>query len=338
LLEQRGIKNVILMGVHTNMCVLGRPFGIRQMVYQGKNALLMRDMTDSMYNPKQKPQVSHFRGTELVIEHIERHWCPTVTSTDFTGQAPFRFKGDERPYVVLVAGGNEYHADETMPNLAHELTDRWGCATDVLLGRGKDKTYDIPGLAALERADLLVLNLRRRALWPEQMDHVRNYVKAGKPLVALRTASHGFEAGDKAPAELAQWPKFDIEVLGCDYQGHGPDGTEVAISSGAAGHAILAGIEPAAWRSSSSLYRSSPVDKTATILLVGTDKEGRKEPVAWTRMHSASPASPEHRVSRVFYTSLGHRDDFAQPQFRRLLVNAIGWGLGKTLQERRATP
>ena len=82
LIEQRGIKNVILMGVHTNMCVLGRPFGIRQMVYQGKNVVLMRDMTDSMFNPKQKPQVSHFRGTELVIEHIEKHWCPSVLSEE----------------------------------------------------------------------------------------------------------------------------------------------------------------------------------------------------------------------------------------------------------------
>ena len=32
-----GIKNVIVLGVHTNMCVLGRPFSIRQMVYQGQN-------------------------------------------------------------------------------------------------------------------------------------------------------------------------------------------------------------------------------------------------------------------------------------------------------------
>ena len=51
LLEHRGIKNVILVGVHTNMCVLGRPFGLRQMAKNGKNVVLMRDMTDTMYNP-----------------------------------------------------------------------------------------------------------------------------------------------------------------------------------------------------------------------------------------------------------------------------------------------
>ena len=62
------------------------------MVYQDQNVLLMRDMTDAMYNPAKRPQVSHFRGTELVIEHIEKHWCPTITSADvLTDKEPFVF-------------------------------------------------------------------------------------------------------------------------------------------------------------------------------------------------------------------------------------------------------
>jgi nicotinamidase-related amidase len=79
LLEERGINNVILMGVHTNMCVLGRPFGLRQLAKNGKNVVLMRDMTDTMYNPERWPYVSHFRGTELIVEHIEKYVCPTLT-------------------------------------------------------------------------------------------------------------------------------------------------------------------------------------------------------------------------------------------------------------------
>ena len=62
LMRQRGITNVIVMGVHINMCVLGRPFAIRQMVAQGQNVLLMRDLTDSMYNPQCWPYVDHFTG------------------------------------------------------------------------------------------------------------------------------------------------------------------------------------------------------------------------------------------------------------------------------------
>jgi len=75
---QQGVKNVALMGVHTNMCVLGRSFGIRQMVKLGMDVVLVRDLTDALYDPRDEPYVSHERGTELVIEHIERHWCPSV--------------------------------------------------------------------------------------------------------------------------------------------------------------------------------------------------------------------------------------------------------------------
>ena len=94
LMKQHHIDNVIIMGVHTNMCVLGRPFSIRQLIYQGQNVLLMRDLTDTMYNSRQHPFVSHFRGTDLVVEHVERYWCPTITSADFTKDQPFRFKND----------------------------------------------------------------------------------------------------------------------------------------------------------------------------------------------------------------------------------------------------
>ncbi len=92
LLEQRGIDNVIVMGVHTNRCVLGRPFGIRQLVYLGKNVVLCRDLTDSYH----RDPGHHFQGLDLIIEHVEKHWCPTITSESITGQAAFRFKDDQR--------------------------------------------------------------------------------------------------------------------------------------------------------------------------------------------------------------------------------------------------
>ena len=96
LLAARGITNVILAGVHLNMCVLGRPFAIRQQVYLGKNVALMRDMTDTMYNPERPPGVNHFTGTDLVIEHVEKYWCPSFSSADITGKPAFRFKEENR--------------------------------------------------------------------------------------------------------------------------------------------------------------------------------------------------------------------------------------------------
>src|SRR5439155_24887139 len=80
LLQQRGIDNVLVCGVHCNMCVLGRPFGIRQLTRLGKHVALVRDLTDTMYNPRMRPFVPHERGTDLVIEHVEKHWAPTLTS------------------------------------------------------------------------------------------------------------------------------------------------------------------------------------------------------------------------------------------------------------------
>ncbi len=96
LLTERKIDNVILCGVHLNMCVLGRPFAIRSMVTQGKNVALIRDMTDTMYNPDHPPGISHFEGTDRVVEHVERYWCPSIVSTDITGKPAFRFKADPR--------------------------------------------------------------------------------------------------------------------------------------------------------------------------------------------------------------------------------------------------
>jgi len=95
LMQQRGIGNVLVCGVHLNMCVLGRPFAIRQMVQQGLRVALVRDLTDTMYNPARAPYVSHFAGTRLVVAHVEKYWCPTMTSDALLGGGPFRFRGDQ---------------------------------------------------------------------------------------------------------------------------------------------------------------------------------------------------------------------------------------------------
>jgi nicotinamidase-related amidase len=80
--KQEGITNIALMGVHTNICILNRGFGARQMTQLGFHVVLVRDLTDSMYDPRTRPFVSHTRGTELVIEHIETRWCPSILSED----------------------------------------------------------------------------------------------------------------------------------------------------------------------------------------------------------------------------------------------------------------
>jgi nicotinamidase-related amidase len=82
--KQEGISKIALMGVHTNICILNRSFGVRQMTRLGFDVVLARDLTDAMYDPRTRPFVSHARGTELVVEHIETMWCPSIPGDDLT--------------------------------------------------------------------------------------------------------------------------------------------------------------------------------------------------------------------------------------------------------------
>lgn len=86
--KQEGIANIALMGVHTNICILNRPFGVRSLRRLGFNVVVARDLTDAMYDPRQRPFVSHARGTELVVEHIEANWCPSILGEDLTRVIP----------------------------------------------------------------------------------------------------------------------------------------------------------------------------------------------------------------------------------------------------------
>jgi nicotinamidase-related amidase len=94
--KKYNIYYLILVGVHTNMCVIGRSFGLRAMKRMRMNVVLTRDMTDLMYNHKMPPYVNHFTGLDLMVEYIETYVCPTIVSTDFTGKKQFCFKGDKR--------------------------------------------------------------------------------------------------------------------------------------------------------------------------------------------------------------------------------------------------
>ena len=78
--QARGVRHVLIMGVHTNMCVLHRTFAIKQLVRWGVDVALLRDLTDTMYNPARPPYVGHEEGTRLVVGFIEKHWCGTVES------------------------------------------------------------------------------------------------------------------------------------------------------------------------------------------------------------------------------------------------------------------
>jgi type 1 glutamine amidotransferase len=146
---------------------------------------------------------------------------------------------------------------------------------------------------------------------------------SGKPLIGLRTASHAFDTRGKAPQGYGEWPDLDPKVLGGSYHGHhgrGPKCT-VTLAAGAGAHPILAGVK-LPFTSDGSLYEVRPLAKSTKPLLIGTIPDKEPEPVAWTNRYGRS---------RIFYTSLGHPDDFRNEHFRKFLVNAVFWAMNKPL-------
>ena len=327
LLESRGVENVVLLGVHTNMCVLGRPFGLRQMARNGKNVVLMRDMTDTMYDPAAWPYVNHFAGTTLIVEHIEKFVCPTITSHDLVGGEPFRFARDRRRLTVII-GEDEYETARTLPAFVASDLEPLGFEVTVVEADAGDPNH-FPRMAeAIEQADAVLISVRRRLPTNEALDALRRHVASGKPLIGVRTASHAWLLRDEAQNEAAiarhqgVWREFDADVLGGHYTNHHPAGPKTAIrlANSAADHPILRGVAIDALAGNGALYKVSPLGSRATPLLWGEIAGAPVEPIAWTNL--AAPGS-----ARVFYTSLGHPDDFESPAFRKLLVNGILWAI-----------
>ena len=332
-LEDRGIQNVILTGVHTNMCVLGRPFGLRQMARNGRNVVLMRDMTDTMYNPQRWPYVSHFTGTDLIVSHIERYVCPTITSDQMIGGQPFRFRQDTRPHLVMLIADDEYQTEETLPQFA---TDHLGRDFRVTILHGSEtERHSVPGIDAVRTADVLLVSVRRRVLPEADMNLIRAHVKAGKPVIGLRVASHAFSLrGKQPPAGLADWPEFDAEVFGGNYQGHHRNDLTAKVKYAApaqrtsddSDNGNIAAILPADLSAASktqggSLYKTSPLAKGTTVLAHGSVSEHPAEPVTWTYIRADG--------GRSFYSSMGHPDDFSDTTgFVNVLYRGICWAAG----------
>ena len=228
--------------------------------------------------------------------------------------------------VVMMIGEDEYHTWETLPEFAKsELLPR-GMKVTVVQQDAQDKNR-FPGIIeALSKADLLVLSVRRRLPPPDELNAVRHYLDSGKPLVGIRTACHAFAPQGKRalPQGRASWIEFDPQVLGGHYDNHYPDGpkTAITVAPGAEASPILKDMDVEKLVGNGSLYRVSPIDPLCQALLIGTIPGKSPEPVAWTHLYGP-------RNARIFYTSLGHPDDFKERGFRKLLINGMLWALGQ---------
>jgi len=318
-LEDRKIANVMLLGVHTNMCVLGRPFGLRRLASSGKNVVLVRDLTDTMYDPREWPFANHFSGTDLIVSHIERYVCPTICSSQILGGGEFRFSRDHRPQLTLIIAEDEYQTEESLPRFAAKhLSQSFRCT--IAYGSESDRNK-IHSLEDIQSADALLISVRRRWLPEQELEWIRKFVASGKPMIGIRTASHPFSMRSGTPPEgYAQWPEFDSQVWGGNYTNHYGSQLKVRLefAEPAKHHPILQAmggtleIHPGG-----SLYKTAPLAPGTNALLFGRVSDEELEPVAWTYVRSDG--------GRSFYTSLGHSHDFTQSQFMTMLSAGIHW-------------
>ena len=203
--------------------------------------------------------------------------------------------------VCLLSGSAQYKSDVSLRKLQEELESHYGC--ECAWVQGRDRGKELKGIEALDECDVMVVFVRRMEPPNAQLDRVRKYCDAGRSVVGIRTASHAFQ----------KWPEFDKLVLGGNYRGHYGKGLcKVTIAPEAKAHPILAGVQ--SFESQGSLYKNQGL--AAKDILLWGEVGGQREPVAWTHAYKGG---------RVFYTSLGHPADFADPAFLRLLTNALRW-------------
>ncbi len=256
-------------------------------------------------------------------------------------------------HIVLVAADQEYRSEQSLPMLARILSASHGFHCTVLFSVNEDGqvdptrkirwqdetvTHRVPGLAHLEKADLVIWFSRLITLPEESMAHVYRYLDAGKPLIGIRTANHGFIGFDY---ELdGRRIDFGNDVLGGAFRNHygrwHQDSTRASVVPEHSGHPVLRGVTDV-W-GPSDVYRTYPEGKSlpedCTPLLMGQPLTGRQPtdppnekliplPVAWVKPWTGRAG----QTARVFHTTMGSAKDFESAGLRRLVINAAYWCL-----------
>ena len=270
------------------------------------------------------------------------------------------FSGGSGPgkgkHVVLVSGDEEYRSEEALPQLAKILSERHGFKCTVLFAINPedgtikpDRIDNIPGLEALDTADLLIVALRWRDLPDDQMKHFADYIESGKPMIGLRTATHSFNfKKSQTYAKYSYNNKefdggFGRQVLGetwiTHHGKHGIQSTRGIFAAGAESHSILKGIKSGEIWGPTDVYRAKlPLPGDSKPLVMGQVLQGMQQtdaamegaqndpmmPVAWVKSYKTTSG----KDARVFTTTMGAAEDFSNEGFRRMVVNACYWATG----------
>lgn len=267
------------------------------------------------------------------------------------------FKGPGNgKHIVLVSGDEEYRSEEALPQLGKILAKHHGFKCTVLFaidpktGDINPNVSNIPGLEALKTANLMIISTRYRHLPDEQMQHIVDYVEAGKPIIGMRTATHAFlgikgkfaKYNDNSK-EAGYEGGFGRQVLGerwiSHHGGHGTQSTRGILNKEQADHPILRGLKDGDIWGPTDVYGANPL-KPSTVLVYGQVLKGMNAndnplpgkkndpmmPIAWTR---------DYKGGRIFTTTMGASQDLEASGSRRMLVNASYWCVG---MEKQITP
>ena len=276
------------------------------------------------------------------------------------GESYLQFAGGQGPgqgkHIVLVAGDDEYRSEESMPMLAKILSSRYGFKTTVLFPIDPSSgdvvpnyQNNIPGLEQLRTADLLIMLIRFRELPDVQASYLEEYLLAGKPIVGLRTSTHGFAFQKNKDSKFAKWDwmsrvpgweqGFGKRIFGetwINHHGvHGKEGTRALIDGvkQRANHPILRGVQDIWGPSDVYGIRELPAD--AEVLVYGQSTAGMDDqapliwekslmPIAWTKPYQLEGGKP----GMAFASTMGASLDFQSADLRRLVLNASFWLLG----------
>jgi type 1 glutamine amidotransferase len=235
----------------------------------------------------------------------------TLTAVGLLSNVTASAAGGNKPLkVCLLSGCMTYASEESLPPFQDYLEKNYNISCTRLVRKADD---DLPGLDQLDDCDVAFIFIKRMKLKGEQLGRFKKYVTSGRPIVAVRTASHAVQT----------WLEFDHEVLSGNYHSHHPAGPtmRITLEPDAAAHPIMAGVELTTV--GDALYKNSGHATDIQVLLSGTIPDQPVEAIAWTR---------DYQGGRVFYTSLGAQDTFRTPGFRRMLANALFWTAGRSLE------
>lgn len=276
-----------------------------------------------------------------------------IVHSGFATAGPLVFEGTAGPgqgkHIVFLAGDHEYRSEESLPALARILAKHHGFKCTVLFNIDKDSgeivagNSNMPGMEALDTANLAVVFLRFQQFPPEQMKHFDSYLNRGGPVVGLRTATHAFQI--KGPDPFAKYSSsykgaeydrgFGHQVLGQTWIGHyganHRQSTRITLIADKQTHPILRGVKDV-WVHAGG-YVGKPVDGEILTMaqpLNGMNPDSPADetkppmPSEWTRSYKSSSG----KVGRVFTSLYGTSEDLLNDGYRRLLVNGCFWALG----------